>query len=138
MLSFFSILLRSNNNTKGITIDGTEFQIYQYADDTTFILDGSAQSLENTMTVLDYYAAISGLKVNYTKYKAIWIEIKNNSHDVYHHTHWKLEWGENEFTMLGINFTMDLNEIVDCNFDSRILQMENLINVWPCRRCSCL
>ena len=44
-----SILVRNNNNIKGITIDGTEYQISQYADDTTFILDESPQSLENTM-----------------------------------------------------------------------------------------
>ena len=122
-----SILVRNNNNIKSITIDGTEYQISQYADDTTFILDGSAQSLENTMTVLDYYADISGLKINYTKSKAIWIGNKNISKDVYHHTRWMLEWAEHEFTMLDINFVIDLNKIVDCNFDSKIRQMQNLI-----------
>ena len=72
------------------------------------------------MTVLDYYADISGLKINYTKSKAIWIGSKNISKDAYHHTRLKLEWGQYQFTMLGINFTIDLNEIVDSNFDSKI------------------
>ena len=29
--------------------------------------------------------------------------------------------------MLGINFTIDLNEMVNCNFDSKIRQMQNMI-----------
>ena len=35
------ILMRYN---KGITIDGIKYLISQYADDTTFILDGSSES----------------------------------------------------------------------------------------------
>ena len=40
-----SILDRNNNNIKDITIDGTEYQISQYADDTTFIPAPMAQWL---------------------------------------------------------------------------------------------
>ena len=130
--SYHGATSRSHNNIKRIAIDGTEYELPQYADDTTFILDGSAQSLGSTMTVLDYYADISGLKINYTKSKAIWIGSKTFSKHVYHHTRWKLEWGENLFTMLGINFTIDLNEIVD--YKTR----RNLIKLWSCRKCTCL
>jgi hypothetical protein len=102
-----SILVRNNNNIKGISINGEEYLITQYADDTTFILDGTSQSLESTMTLLDYYSDISGLKINYTKSKAIWIGSKKYSKEVYHHARWKLEWGENKFNLLGINFTVN-------------------------------
>ena len=37
---------------------------------------------------------------------------------------------ENQFTMLRINFTIDLNKIVDCNFDSKIRHMQNFIKLW--------
>ena len=49
-----SILVRNNKGIKGITVDGTEYLISQYADDTIFILDGSSESLNNSMSVFDY------------------------------------------------------------------------------------
>ena len=72
----------------------------------------------NTLRVLDYYAEISGLKINYITSKAIWIGSKTYSKHVYHHTSWKLEWGLNQFSSLGLNFT--LYEIIESNFDCRI------------------
>ena len=81
-----SILVKNNSDIKGITIDGEEYLISQYADDTTFTLNGSPESLYSTMTLLDYYSEISGLKINFTKPKAIWIGSKKHSKDVYHHT----------------------------------------------------
>ena len=67
----------NSNNINGIKINGEQYLISQYADDTSFILDGSLESLYNTLSVLDYYAYISGLKINYSKSKAIWIGNKN-------------------------------------------------------------
>ena len=51
-----SMLVRNNTSIKGINIDGTEYLTSQYADKTTFILDGSSESLNNTTSVHDYYA----------------------------------------------------------------------------------
>ena len=102
-----NILVRNNTGIKSINIDVIEYLISQYADDTTFFLDGSSESQNNTMEVLDYSAEISGLKINYIKSKAIWIGSKTYSNDVYHHTRWKLEWGSNQFSLFGINFTLN-------------------------------
>ena len=55
------ILLRKNENIKGITIEDSEFLISQYADDTTLILDGSPESLDASLCVLELYAEWSGL-----------------------------------------------------------------------------
>ena len=38
-------LIYSNKNIKGIIIDGTEFKLNQFADDTTLLFDGSRDSL---------------------------------------------------------------------------------------------
>ena len=45
----------------------------QYADDNPLLLDGSENSLRSTMSVLQFYANISGLKINIEKTKAVWI-----------------------------------------------------------------
>ena len=48
-----SMLVRNNKGIKCITIDGTKYLISQYADDTTFILNESTKSLNNTIRVLN-------------------------------------------------------------------------------------
>ena len=58
----FSVLLRTNKCIKVITIDGTNYIKSQYADDTTFIVEASSESLNNTITVLDYRAEIRAQK----------------------------------------------------------------------------
>ena len=89
------------------------------------------------MTLLDYYSEISGLKINYTKSKAIWIGSKKYSKDIYHHTRWKLDWGANQFMLLGINFTLNL-DILIYNFDSKIKQIQNVIKLWSLRKLTVL
>jgi hypothetical protein len=38
-------------NIKGIEINGIEYKIYQYADDTRVFLDGTEKSLKTTMLI---------------------------------------------------------------------------------------
>ena len=49
---------------KGITVSQKEIKITQFADDTTIILDGTEDSLQATLNVLDIFGSISGLKIN--------------------------------------------------------------------------
>ena len=62
-----SILIKYNDNIKGIKVDAEEFLLSQYADDTSLLLDGSENSLRSTMSVLQFYANISELKINIKK-----------------------------------------------------------------------
>ena len=90
------------------------------------------------MTLLDYYSEISGLKINYNKSKVICIGSKKYNKDVYHHTRWKLDWGANQFMLLGINFTLNLEDILIYNFDSKIKQIQNVIKLWSLRKLTVL
>ena len=45
----------------------------QYADDTTLILDGSEESLLESLKIIDYFGNISGLRLNSKKTEALWI-----------------------------------------------------------------
>ena len=47
-----------------LTIGNVEFLVSQYVGNTSFILDGSQESLENCLKVLKLYAKAPGLCVN--------------------------------------------------------------------------
>ena len=55
--------VRNDNEIRGFKVLDTESKISQYADDTTLILDGSESSLSRSLSLLDTFALISGLKV---------------------------------------------------------------------------
>ena len=45
-------MIRNNNDIRGIIIDNKEYKISQYADDTQLFLNGSENSLRETLDVL--------------------------------------------------------------------------------------
>jgi hypothetical protein len=55
------ILVKKSREIKGITIDDTKHRL---SDDTSLILDGSPASLDASLRLLQFYAEISGLKIN--------------------------------------------------------------------------
>ena len=56
--------IRKNENIKGITLAGLELKNSCYADDASFILDGTQKSFETLIDVLENFSFISGLKLN--------------------------------------------------------------------------
>ena len=61
------IMIRNNTLIKGITTVGKEFKLFQYADDTVLLLDGSKNSLKSALSLVDQFSKFSGLKPNYEK-----------------------------------------------------------------------
>ena len=75
--------VRNDPKVCGIKVFDTECKISQYADDTTFILDGSQSSFSRSLYPLDKFALISGLKVNYDKTEALWIGSRKGSQTIF-------------------------------------------------------
>ena len=73
--------VRRDDEVKGIQTYGKECKVSQYADDTTLILNGSLSSVERSFSLLDAFALMSGLKVNYAKTEALWIGTSKNRTD---------------------------------------------------------
>ena len=124
---FLAIKIRQNSKIKGIKIHDTEFKISQYADDTSIFLDGSSDVLNCTLTELDKFANVSGLKINFDKTQVVWIGSKKHSTSAIK-TKWKLSWGSSKFKILGIIFNVDLNQMIKENYTIKIQQLENLTN----------
>ena len=66
-----SIKIRDKKTIKGISINEIEYKLSQFADDTTVILDGSKESLNETLNTLTEFSQISGLKINFDKTKIV-------------------------------------------------------------------
>ena len=52
---------------------------------------------------------------------------------MYHHARWKLEWGCSTFNLLGIEFSVDLKQIVDLNYNIQVPKIKALIQHWKRR-----
>ena len=48
-------MVKSNNDIKGIEVDGVEFYLTQFADDTTIFQNGSENLLKAAMATLDFF-----------------------------------------------------------------------------------
>ena len=127
-----NLLIENTPEVIGINTGKYSFKITQFADDTTLLLNGAVCSLQAALNLLEVFGSISGLKMNLEKTKIIWIGSKKHSKeklDVTSH----LKWGETEFTLLGINFSTDINKIPEINFKNAILSAQKLKRYWPYR-----
>ena len=76
-----TILIKFNKDIKGIMIGNTECKLVQFADDTTLILNGTVESLQAALNILEIFGSFSGLKVNIDKTQLVWIGKKKHSID---------------------------------------------------------
>jgi hypothetical protein len=76
-----AIKIRENPKIKGIKVLYSEHEISQFADDTSVILNGSEESLNEALLELEWFKKISGLKINFSKTQVIWIGSKKYSSD---------------------------------------------------------
>ena len=129
------LLLRKNENVKGICIDDSEFLLSQHADDTTLILDGSPESLDTSLRILQLFADISGLKMNLDKTRVVWIGKKKFSQDTMC-VKWGLEWGSSRFNLLGIKYSVDLQEMENLNYGTKLKEVERTLKNWSIQRLS--
>ena len=105
------LMVKFNMSIHGISIADQEFKLFQYADDTTIILDGTRDSLLAALNTIEIYSSMSGLKANTNKTKIIWIEKKRYSKDKVEGVA-DLAWGTPKFNLLGIEFSVDLENII--------------------------
>ena len=79
---------------KGIKIGQEEIKISQFADDTTIFMDGSESSLQQILNILEVFGSLSGLKMNMSKTKMVWIGKKKYSMEKLRCAN-SLNWGTN-------------------------------------------
>ena len=125
-------MVRSNARIKGIMVTDSEFKLSQYADDTTFLLDGSEDSLRHSLLTLKLYASFSGLNINMDKTKVVWTGSMKGS-NLRFCEDYNLCWEEEQFTVLGIKFTLDLQQMIPINYESKLEEIQKLLSSWSKR-----
>lgn len=69
-------LIRNKENVIGVKEGIFEFFISQYADNTTFMLDGTDNSLSTSLEYLKLYAEVTGFCIYIEKTEVVWIGSK--------------------------------------------------------------
>ena len=129
-VEILAIKIRKDSAVKGFKLGNYMQKIDFYADDLTAYLDGSKNSLVNVINILDNFRNISGLKINLTKCKAVWIG-KNRFLNINLCEEYGLIW-TNKFRLLGVDFDSDLAQM-DTNFESKITEINKLFKSWMFR-----
>ena len=126
-------LIRKNQTLKGIIINGKEFRLSQYADDTQIFLDGTEKLLKETLSILNLYYKMSGLKINIEKTRAIWIGALSHSVEQLCRNQ-RLDWSQDPFKVFGVTFTTEVFDIWNINSNEIITKIENLCKQWAKRK----
>ena len=127
-----AILIKKNENIKGIKVGNKEFVISQYADDTSLILDGTEISLKYALLTLKFYAKISGLGVNMDKTSVIWIGSMRHSNRILC-SEYDLNWVKDKFSLLGVTLSTDLQNIVEMNYNEKLQMLRSIFTSWSKR-----
>ena len=126
-VEILAIAIRNQENIKGISINGLETKLLQFADDTTAILS-DLDSARALFILLELFEKASGLKLNVTKTEAMWISSCQNCESEPLGVKWKAC-----IKFLGIFITYDVQLLVEKNFKQRLKKIKNTTNLWKSR-----
>ena len=49
------------------------------------------------------------------------------SKEVFPHSRWKLDWQSTKFELLGVNFSLNLDELLDLNYTTILIDIKNTL-----------
>ena len=100
-----------NNHIQGIKLGNHEYKLTQYANNTTFVFDGSNTSFCAILNTLDRFSSFSGLNINLDKCLLVGLGSLK-----YHYNFFTdslgISWNRGEnFLLLGINFNINISDM---------------------------
>ncbi len=121
--------IRQNKEIKGITINGKESKISQYADDTSLTLSFDENTIIAVQQTFDLFYSASGLKVNYDKTEILRIGSLQNSNAKLINCK-KMKWTNGPITVLGIQICTNRADLIASNFEPILKKIENVCQIW--------
>ena len=129
--------IRNCDQIKGICVLDVECKISQYADDTTLILDGSEKSMHQSFSLLDSFASISGLRINYEKTEALWIgDMRFQRRKIAAYKN--ISWPSHKVKALGVWLSTIKEESITLNYEEKKEIISKTIENWQFRRLTLL
>ena len=122
---FLASRIRQDKNIQGIKIYNHEFKISQFADDTS-LLCKDLNLVKDAITLLDTFGRVSGLKLNQSKTKGVWLGPWRFSDSKL----LGLKWTKDPVRILGIFISYDEKGNYKKNITKKIEKMDNLLNFW--------
>ena len=107
--------IRQNKTIKGISVQGEEIKISQFAD------DAALQDLEQ-------FGSISGLRLNNKKTEVLWIASKTGCNEVFCPEK-NLKW-VNKVKALGVWISTDSEASIKANYAEKIEKAQNVLSSW--------
>ena len=123
--------IRQDKTVRGITIFGTELKISQFADDTSAFCD-NLLSAQNLIAIVNDFGTYSGLKLNTSKTKAIWLGPWRDRED----RPFNLKWTKDPVRTLGIFVSYDENGNEKRNFTLKVRKLNTNLDIWRSRNLS--
>ena len=129
---FLSQAILNSPDIVGYNIKGHEEKMTQFADDTSLFLNGTKSALRKAILILKIYEEASGLKINMSKTKAVWVGSNRFSEDTICHEI-DLDW-VHEFVALGVTYNVrDLQGILQHNCAEKLAEMDKILLSWSRR-----
>ena len=110
-----------------------EIKLSQYADDTTLILDGSEESLLESLKIIDYFGNISGLRLNSKKTEALWIGASADW-DFKLCPQKDFKWPKKKVRALGVWLSTDPDVTISLNYKDKTEKIKLILGCWKLRR----
>ena len=136
-IELLSLSICNNTDIKGININNNEVKNTLFADDATFIIDGSKKSFETLISTLDNFSCISGLRLNTAKCNVLRTGSLKNTEILYMNKR-KFTWSSQKAKALGITFNTNNECFIKDNIDKKIEEFNNVLKQWQHRKLSLL
>ena len=125
-------MIRQSQTITGIKIGDKEHRIIQYADDTTVCVS-DFQSIREIVKIFDKFGTCSGLKLNYSKTKGIWL---GNLKDFGMRVHTDIVFTGKPVKCLGIYIGHKTEKCEELNWSKKLEKIEKCIHQWKkCNLC---
>ena len=75
---------------------------------------------------------MSGLQINYEKTQVVWIGSRKNCNTRYLRD-MNFCWDPGIFKVLGIRFSVEVDQIVEINYQGKLNEIKRILNIWSKR-----